>query len=143
MTQSQWLIRTSSSQILGPVSREVLCEKILKQELSLDDEVCPGNGYWFYLYQSEEVRTQLGLQFVPTKKSTDAAASDDITETRTEDAVAQVILPQTSSNAPTSEPVTVLRTPRVERSRVIEFFGWVLLALVLLLIAFIFKRISG
>ncbi len=50
-----WLIRTTQNKILGPISKEKLIEFIEKGSLTQSDEVCSGNGYWFYLHEQDLV----------------------------------------------------------------------------------------
>lgn len=50
-----WLIRTSAKQILGPVSLKKIKELISKGSLKEDDEISCGNGYWFFIRESELV----------------------------------------------------------------------------------------
>jgi|GEM_PF-6654494 len=50
-----WLIRTKSNHILGPISKEKLIELIKNNSILPDDEICSGNGYWFFLRESELV----------------------------------------------------------------------------------------
>lgn len=42
-----WLIRTKSMQILGPVSIAKIIELLEKNSLRQEDEITSGNGYWF------------------------------------------------------------------------------------------------
>lgn len=48
-----WLIRTKTNFILGPVSREKLLELIDSGSLTEEDEICSGNGFWFYFREKE------------------------------------------------------------------------------------------
>jgi hypothetical protein len=50
-----WLIRTKSNHILGPVSKEKVLELYQNASIKPDDEICSGNGYWFYIRESELV----------------------------------------------------------------------------------------
>lgn len=51
-----WLIRTTSKQILGPISKQKILELIEKGSISGDDEICSGNGYWFKIREEELVK---------------------------------------------------------------------------------------
>lgn len=62
MTADQWLIRTARNVIVGPYPRDKIRELILEGKLEVEDEVCPANGYWFSLHESEEVLRQLGIR---------------------------------------------------------------------------------
>ena len=62
MTLDQWLIRTADNWIAGPYTKEQVCEMIQDKKLSLKDEICPGNGYWFYLSEQAEVRKHLDIE---------------------------------------------------------------------------------
>lgn len=48
-----WLIRTKNNFILGPVSRDKLLELIDSGSLIDEDELCSGNGFWFYLREKK------------------------------------------------------------------------------------------
>lgn len=50
-----WLIRTKSNHILGPVSKEKVLELYQNGSIKQDDEICSGNGYWFFIRESELV----------------------------------------------------------------------------------------
>ncbi|MBI2521922.1 MAG: hypothetical protein HYV97_16015 [Bdellovibrio sp.] len=47
--EKNWLIRTRQKQILGPIGRQKLLELLSKNLLAQDDEICSGNGHWFYV----------------------------------------------------------------------------------------------
>ncbi len=53
--EKNWLIRTSQKQILGPISKERVIELIKKGNLTDDDEICSGNGYWFHIKEKNLV----------------------------------------------------------------------------------------
>jgi hypothetical protein len=48
-------IRTKSNHILGPVSKEKVVELYQNGSIKPDDEVCSGNGYWFFIREDELV----------------------------------------------------------------------------------------
>lgn len=48
-----WLIRTKSKQLLGPVSKQKIIDCIRKGSLKADDEICRGNGYWFSIREKD------------------------------------------------------------------------------------------
>lgn len=50
-----WLIRTKSNHILGPVSKDKVLELYKNGSIKQDDEICSGNGYWFFIRESELV----------------------------------------------------------------------------------------
>lgn len=50
-----WLIRTKSNHILGPVSKEKVFELYQNGSIKADDEVCSGNGFWFFIRESDLV----------------------------------------------------------------------------------------
>jgi hypothetical protein len=50
-----WLIRTKSNHILGPVSKEKVLELYQNGSIKQDDEICSGNGYWFFIRESDLV----------------------------------------------------------------------------------------
>lgn len=54
-----WLIRTKSNHILGPISKEKVLELYHNGSIKPDDEVCSGNGYWFFIREEELVAKYL------------------------------------------------------------------------------------
>ena len=53
--EKNWLIRTKSNHILGPVSKEKVLELFRNGSIKPDDEVCSGNGYWFFIRETDLV----------------------------------------------------------------------------------------
>lgn len=54
--QKNWLVRTRSNLLLGPVSKKKIIELYKSGTIKKDDEVCSGNGYWFYIKEEELVQ---------------------------------------------------------------------------------------
>jgi hypothetical protein len=57
--EKNWLIRTKSNHILGPVSKEKVNELFQNGSIKQDDEICSGNGYWFFIRESDLVERYL------------------------------------------------------------------------------------
>lgn len=53
MTERNWLIRTESKKILGPLSKQKVVEFVQNGTLSGEDEICSGNGYWFWVKEED------------------------------------------------------------------------------------------
>lgn len=53
--EKNWLIRTRSNHILGPISKEKVVELYQNGSIKPDDEVCSGNGYWFFIREEDMV----------------------------------------------------------------------------------------
>jgi hypothetical protein len=74
-----WLIRTKSNHILGPVSKEKVLELYQNGSIKSDDEICSGNGYWFYIREDDLVtRFLLGAEvqtFNPISEAKDILTS--------------------------------------------------------------------
>jgi len=51
--EKNWLIRTQNKKILGPVSKSKIIELVQKKSLTENDEICPGNGHWFFIREKE------------------------------------------------------------------------------------------
>lgn len=54
-----WLIRTKSNHILGPISKEKVLELYHNGSIRPDDEICSGNGFWFFIREDEMVAKYL------------------------------------------------------------------------------------
>lgn len=50
-----WLIRTKQNKILGPITKQKIKDLIAKGSLTPEDEICSGNGYWFWIKEKELV----------------------------------------------------------------------------------------
>lgn len=59
MNGKNWLIRTKSYHLLGPVSKNKLLELIENGSITTDDEICSGSGYWFYVKETDLVQKYL------------------------------------------------------------------------------------
>lgn len=74
-----WLIRTKSNHILGPVSKEKVLELYQNGSIKADDEICSGNGYWFYIRESDLVdkylKGQCAQSFNPISEAKDVLTS--------------------------------------------------------------------
>lgn len=57
--EKNWLIRTKNNHILGPVSKEKVRELVNNGSIKGDDEICSGNGYWFYVRETDLVEKYL------------------------------------------------------------------------------------
>jgi hypothetical protein len=57
--EKNWLIRTKSNHILGPISKEKVVELYSNGSIKPDDEVCSGNGFWFFIREDEMVQKYL------------------------------------------------------------------------------------
>ncbi len=74
-----WLIRTKSNHILGPISKEKVLELLQNGSIKPDDEVCSGNGFWFFIREDDMVaRFLLGRElqtFNPISEAKDILTS--------------------------------------------------------------------
>jgi hypothetical protein len=57
---THWMVRKNDMRIFRPIPQAELIEKIVAGEIEANDELCPGNGYWFTLSEVNEVRAHLG-----------------------------------------------------------------------------------
>jgi hypothetical protein len=82
--EKNWLIRTTSNQILGPIKKDKLKELLSAGSLKAEDEVCSGNGYWFSVNERDLVEKYLTgseLQnFSIISESKDVLTADSINE---------------------------------------------------------------
>lgn len=51
--EKNWLIRTKSNHILGPISKNKLTELLQSGSLKPEDEICSGNGFWMFVREKE------------------------------------------------------------------------------------------
>ena len=88
-----WLIRTKSNHILGPVSKEKIIELYQNGSIRPEDEVCSGNGYWFFMREKDLVESYIlgnkKQSFNPISEARDVLTAerkntDSIMEAQTE-----------------------------------------------------------
>jgi hypothetical protein len=78
-----WLIRTKSNHILGPISKEKVIELYQNGSIKADDEICSGNGYWFFIREIDLVNKYL-LGSHPQSFNPISEAKDILTSKTTE-----------------------------------------------------------
>ena len=107
-----WLIRTKSNHILGPVSKEKIIELYQNGSIRPEDEVCSGNGYWFFMREKELVESYIlgnkKQSFNPISEARDVLTADrhntdSIIEAQTEHTLVGK-LDLTSLREPTAAP---------------------------------------
>lgn len=57
--EKNWLIRTKNKHIIGPISREKVLELLENSSIKGEDEVCSGNGFWFFIKETDLVNKYL------------------------------------------------------------------------------------
>ena len=93
--EKNWLIRTKSNHILGPVSKDKVLELYHNGTVKPDDEICSGNGFWFYIREDDMVAHYLSgseIQgFNPISEAKDVlTASPNARPDKTTDDVTQI-----------------------------------------------------
>ncbi|HXH30407.1 MAG TPA: hypothetical protein VNJ01_06320 [Bacteriovoracaceae bacterium] len=53
--EKNWLLRTKSNHILGPISKDKAIELYKNGSIKPDDEICSGNGFWFFIREDDMV----------------------------------------------------------------------------------------
>lgn len=84
-----WLIRTKTNHILGPISKEKVLELLQNGSIKDDDEVCTGNGFWFFIREDDMVsRFLLGREqqnFNPISEAKDVLTFPQQNQVQEED----------------------------------------------------------
>lgn len=79
--EKNWLIRTKSNHILGPISKEKVLELYQNGSIKADDEICSGNGYWFFIRETDLVDKYLTgstpQSFNPISEAKDVLTSNE------------------------------------------------------------------
>ncbi|MBL7716198.1 MAG: hypothetical protein JNL01_12105 [Bdellovibrionales bacterium] len=114
---SLWMVRTVSNRLSGPMPQKDLKVKILSHEIGLQDEICPSQGYWFFLHERMEVERWLKMD-VPKPKP--PAGSLDVTQgggwAAEEETATDTEMPRRPA-APTAPAQAPQVTPQVEASK--------------------------
>jgi hypothetical protein len=113
--EKNWLIRTKTNHILGPVSKEKVLELYHNGSIKAEDEVCSGNGYWFYVRENDLVeRFLIGTEvqtFNPISEAKDVLTTRTAQNTIHEDDITMVAgfsvsgLKKSSSAEPPQEEI--------------------------------------
>lgn len=109
MTDKSWLIRTKNNQILGPISKAKLMEFLQKGALNPEDEVSSGNGYWFWIKESELVARYLNGD-IPQTFNPISEAKDVITSSLTENKTASISRIPSHQPQQSKKPVPAQKT---------------------------------
>lgn len=120
----RWLVRTAENRILGPLERDEVIAKIQSREFGRADEICPSGGYWFYLYEGDEVERMLGIRPPPSTHD----PHDEITATGTRTVTDSVTRPLQSGQSTAASRPFVLG--QVEKTSI-----WKILVLGLVILA--------
>ncbi|MDA8791903.1 hypothetical protein N9N67_01585 [Bacteriovoracaceae bacterium] len=79
MEQKNWLIRTRSMQILGPVQKSKIIQLFKEGKIQPEDELSCGNGFWFYIREKKLVEKYLlsdqSQEFNPVSEADDVLAN--------------------------------------------------------------------
>ncbi len=51
--EKNWLIRTEQKQITGPLGKNEIIKIVEEKLLGDEDEICPGNGFWIFIRESD------------------------------------------------------------------------------------------
>ena len=101
-----WMIRTQDFRILRPMDETTLIEKLERGEVSPQDELCSDDGYWFFLSDVKELKSQLAQvnleKIFPKNKKEGTDATDTAHGPRT-----TILQPELNSRpqvAPSSTP---------------------------------------
>jgi hypothetical protein len=137
-TEKLWMIRKKDNHIVGPVSESQVKEMVDGGLLERDDELCPENGYWFYLHEVAEVRRFLGIEHVFVRRGNkgephEATLTEDTltAEMATQAALSQAgpdafdrtmqiqrpavkAHPQSVQRSPGADPITAARAAELE-----------------------------
>lgn len=54
--------------LLGPLDREEILAGIREGRISIRDEACASNGYWFGFHESDELHRQLGVSWTQLRR---------------------------------------------------------------------------
>ena len=118
-----WLIRTRTNHILGPVSKEKVIELYNNGSIKSDDEICSGNGFWFFLRETDMVERFLtGTEvqnFNPMSEAKDVLTANHSGEREpTEDDITLIgMLNLSSLNEPKPEPSSKKESPVQEEPK--------------------------
>jgi len=127
VNNQKWLIRTFDHIIVGPISKEHLKNLIQKGELAPEDEICPGNGFWVYLNDADEIKNIFDVTLPDTDDHT-----DEISATETEIIPTGVTLkiqeekngPKRFNTAPSYSPEEKNTLDRIHHMRVEQKKPW-------------------
>lgn len=87
----RWMIRTSENYIIGPLEYPDFREILRSRQLAAQDEICPSNGYWFALYEQEEVAKHLQIEsIIDYLKPTDVPTEAELTATELDKTIPEI-----------------------------------------------------
>ncbi|MCT4641683.1 MAG: hypothetical protein N4A33_05245 [Bacteriovoracaceae bacterium] len=84
--KKNWLIRTRNNHLLGPISLNKVKELIENKSLKGDDEICSGNGYWFFIREKDLIQKYI-YEEVPQGFNPVSEASTVLVSNQVQDAI--------------------------------------------------------
>lgn len=110
MASDLWLVRTATNRLTGPMSKDQVIRFVLEGKIGLQDEICFGNGYWFYLHEASELKEQLGIEVPPRSVEGGTLTVLDLEGEKTDPDFDPKIKPQAVMSVPASQPVSQAET---------------------------------
>lgn len=96
--EKNWLIRTKNNHILGPVSKAKVRELVKNGSIKGEDELCSGNGFWFFVREKDLVELYLMSDtpqpFNPVSEADTVLAGTDAALRKTKEEANQASLNQ-------------------------------------------------
>lgn len=127
--EKNWLIRTKSNHILGPISKDKVLELFNNGSIKPDDEICSGNGFWFFIREDDLVKRYLlgdepqGFNPISEAKNVLTQAAPKLSEVENRDEITQigkVDLSKLNEDVKETTPQEIVPAARLEINKPIQ-----------------------
>lgn len=132
-----WLARTAAHEFLGPTTEAQIREWVIDGKLKPQDEICPSLGYWFSVYEFDEVEKHLGIRTEDLRwANANEATQLHIHTDATDPAFQQHHKPVLAS------PFERKRNPSVESEPVLRGLLWLVVLIILSVGALVLRKVK-
>ena len=141
----QWLLRSSRDghfHLMGPMDRDEVIRSIRDGKVSINDEACPANGYWFSFHESEELHRHMGIswsQLMRVAGDTDVTGEESTRQSVDEGETDEITVSGSHSSPGAASPVQTTQDPSFDEESGgvapglfgVPVWGWWVISLVL------------
>lgn len=131
---SHWLARTTHHELLGPVTESQIRIWVIEGKLKPQDEICSSMGYWFSIYEFDELEKHLGIR----PQDLQWSASSEVTQLHIHNEATD------PSFAGAKKPVSVdsIQNPSLESETVLRGLLWFIMLILVVVGVLVLRKVK-
>lgn len=129
-----WLARTTNHELLGPVTEAQVKAWVIEGKLKPQDEICESLGYWFSLYEFDELEKHLGIR----PQDLQWTASEEVTQLHVHNEATD------PSFASQKKPASVdeIQNPSLESETVLRGLLWMVMLILVVVAVLVLRKVK-